>query len=228
MYVATFFPNVLRLINLRLGHEFLIKHVHILHRDISIGNLMFRAAEDGQFYGVLNDFDLARFVNKPEPSPSSKHRTGTKPFVAIDLLRDDVTQPIQHLVRHDLESFFYVFAWAICRFHLGYEIDDPPFADWTTDTWGDVRMRKETYFKHNPEKKIPVPTEHYEPLQGLLDDWRLMWQIAFAVKENVGLKIASPEVIATYDEETMGGMITYQKIYELFNKYPLEEGFGDE
>ncbi|KAK7056471.1 hypothetical protein VNI00_003026 [Paramarasmius palmivorus] len=203
-------------------HEWLVKHVHILHRDISVGNLMFRMGDDGNVYGVLNDFDLARFVNKSDPSPSSQHRTGTKPFVAIDLLRDSVSRPIRHLVRHDLESFFYVFAWVICRFHQGAEIVSPPLMDWTTGTWEEVRTRKKVYFEPDPEKKVPMPTENYEPLQGLLDDWRETWQIAFHDQQHVALKRASPEMMATYDEETMGGMITYQKLYELFDKYPLD------
>jgi hypothetical protein len=37
-----------------------------------------------KIYAVLNDFDLA--VHADVKSMSSKHRTGTKPFMAIDLI----------------------------------------------------------------------------------------------------------------------------------------------
>ncbi|KAJ7791154.1 hypothetical protein B0H14DRAFT_2274493, partial [Mycena olivaceomarginata] len=77
--------------------------VKTIHRDISIGNLMFKQIGD-TVYGVLNDFDLAVQLND-EPRSTSKQRTGTKPYMAIDLL---VPQPPYHLYRHDLESFLYV------------------------------------------------------------------------------------------------------------------------
>ena len=58
----------------------------ILHRDISLNNLMFRK-EDGNVYAVLNNLDLA--IDVDVQSLSSKHHTGTKPFMAIDLLSRD-------------------------------------------------------------------------------------------------------------------------------------------
>ncbi|KAF8274785.1 hypothetical protein EI94DRAFT_1713047, partial [Lactarius quietus] len=96
----------------------------ILHRDISLNNLMLRK-EGGNVYAVLNDLDLA--VNVDVQRPSSKHRTGTKPFMAIDLLRGD---PTAHMYRHDLESLFYVLVWITTRFHNGKEIANPPLQDW--------------------------------------------------------------------------------------------------
>ncbi|KAK7056473.1 hypothetical protein VNI00_003028 [Paramarasmius palmivorus] len=199
-------------------HEWLTKHLHILHRDISVGNLMYRISDDNQVYGVLNDFDLARFVDKQDPKPSSKHRTGTKPFVAIDLL-DTAGDIICHHVRHDLESFFYVFVWIVTRFHEGEEIDNAPFMEWATGTWGEVSLKKNAFLK--PKSKISV-TETYAPLQELVDEWKKMWFEAVNVKDQVDGKIASAEVLATYDEETLGGRITYEKIRDLFNKYPLD------
>ncbi|KAJ3789647.1 protein kinase [Lentinula aff. detonsa] len=41
-------------------HQWLYECVGILHRDLSIGNIMFRRI-DGKVYGVLNDFDLSSF-----------------------------------------------------------------------------------------------------------------------------------------------------------------------
>ncbi|KAJ7795014.1 hypothetical protein B0H14DRAFT_116794 [Mycena olivaceomarginata] len=64
--------------------------------------LMFQRI-DGKLYGVLNDFDLAAFHDGSVPS-TSKQRTGTKPFMARDLLEHP---PPRHLYRHDLESFLY-------------------------------------------------------------------------------------------------------------------------
>lgn len=66
------------LICLYTGHEWVHEHAHILHRDISLKNMMVRRGSDGTKYGVLNDFDLALFVDHPKLSPSSNHRTGTR------------------------------------------------------------------------------------------------------------------------------------------------------
>ena len=45
--------------------------------------MMYRK-KDGKIFGVLNDYDLAIF--KSNNTPSSRNRTGTRPFMAIDLL----------------------------------------------------------------------------------------------------------------------------------------------
>jgi hypothetical protein len=80
--------------------------------------------EGDKVYAVLNDFNLA--VSADVKSTLSKQRTGTKPFMAIDLLRPD---PLVHMCRHDLESIFYVLVWITSRFHGGKEIADAPLQE---------------------------------------------------------------------------------------------------
>jgi serine/threonine protein kinase len=63
----------------------------ICHRDISEGNLMayYVGKEDDPeitVHGVLIDFDLA--IEKGNNNKHAKERTGTWPFMAIDLLLD--------------------------------------------------------------------------------------------------------------------------------------------
>ncbi|KAK7036642.1 hypothetical protein VNI00_011575 [Paramarasmius palmivorus] len=87
------------------AHQWLVLYPRIMHRDISVNNLMYRRI-DGKVYGVLNDFDLACFIDE-HSMPTSRQRTGTKPFIAIHLL-DFVSSPDggdKHYVRYDLESF---------------------------------------------------------------------------------------------------------------------------
>jgi hypothetical protein len=64
-----------------------------------------------KIYAVLNDFDLA--VSADVKNISSKHHTGTKPFMAIDLIHPDLTL---HMYRHDLESMFYALVWITYTF----------------------------------------------------------------------------------------------------------------
>ncbi|KAF8900404.1 hypothetical protein CPB85DRAFT_1325909 [Mucidula mucida] len=85
-------------------HRWLYDHPRILHRDISLGNIMWRRRR-ARICGVLNDFDLSSF--RDTRGPSSKQRTGTRPFMSRDLHRKTVV-PTRHLYRHDLESLFYV------------------------------------------------------------------------------------------------------------------------
>ena len=95
-----------------LGHQSLLK-AGILHRDISIGNILLTETEDD---GFLIDLDLAIKVKDHEPS-GAPSRTGTKVFMSIGALLGH-----QHTFMHDLESFFWVFFW-ICVHYEGPDQD---------------------------------------------------------------------------------------------------------
>lgn len=98
------------------------KKSHILHRDISSGNVLVGIdPKTSRPRGYPIDLDLAIKVDdlgKPiEDTPSSKHRTGTAPFMALDLLRKPKRRfPDWHLPRFDVESFIWVFCWTLHHF----------------------------------------------------------------------------------------------------------------
>ncbi|KAJ7225847.1 hypothetical protein GGX14DRAFT_348735 [Mycena pura] len=111
------------------AYRWLCEDVKIMHRDISINNLMVRY-KNGLRYGVLNDLDLVIEMNT-DLLPTSKQRTGTKPFMARDLLCDNLQgNPTPHLYRYDLESLFYVLVFLTTHYDNGEEIQSPPFGDW--------------------------------------------------------------------------------------------------
>lgn len=85
------------------GHESLRRKAGLLHRDISIGNLM--VGQDDR--GFLIDLDLAIKEQRVGVS-GAKGKTGTRAFMAIGALLGE-----QHSFMHDLESFFWVLFW-IC------------------------------------------------------------------------------------------------------------------
>lgn len=141
-----------------IGHRAVYKATRILHRDISINNIMFYLDKSGVAVGVVCDWDIAKqlhesqtqidvivrdailsnvappasFASAPldktehsvqQPTaadadqPASRerrYRTGTVPFMALDLLV--YKTPPQHLYRHDLESFFYILVWFLAGF----------------------------------------------------------------------------------------------------------------
>ncbi|KAL0253377.1 hypothetical protein SLS55_010354 [Diplodia seriata] len=84
------------------GHESLVAKAGILHRDISIGNVMLNGAEDD---GFLIDLDLAIKMDREEAS-GAPSKTGTKVFMAIGPLYGE-----PHLGVHDKESFFWLLFW---------------------------------------------------------------------------------------------------------------------
>lgn len=86
--------------------KWLYDNLEIIHGDISWGNIMYRR-ENGKVYGVLNDFDLARFVGKPA---SSNQRTGTRPFMSMAALKG---QRIGF--RDELESVYYCLITFVSR-----------------------------------------------------------------------------------------------------------------
>jgi len=92
----------------RPGHYRLwVNGIH--HGDISFNNLMYDiASETGEPVGVVNDFDLATWVDH---STTNNDRTGTIPFMAIDLLDGGLDNRIPRLYRHDMESFIWVLAY---------------------------------------------------------------------------------------------------------------------
>ncbi|KAH6901565.1 hypothetical protein BKA70DRAFT_1196855 [Coprinopsis sp. MPI-PUGE-AT-0042] len=100
-------------------HYIAFKEGKILHRDLSENNVMFwrKPIIDSQpvLKGVVNDWDMASRLNGSAFAPKSaaQHRTGTLPFMAMELL---APTPPGHYYRHDLESFLYILLWAALRY----------------------------------------------------------------------------------------------------------------
>lgn len=88
--------------------------------------------------GLLVDLDHAVRIKDGDKMLDVKPAiTGTKPFLALDLLRDDPVEPYYH---HDLESFFYTLAWIL------NDEDNPDvehaFQEWCHGTWSNIKYNK--------------------------------------------------------------------------------------
>ncbi|KAJ1877836.1 hypothetical protein LPJ66_012018, partial [Kickxella alabastrina] len=66
-------------------HRAIAEHCHILHRDISTGNFLFRRMDDGTVKGMLIDFDHAIGCEDPDTMPQ-KEQIGTLPFMSVNNL----------------------------------------------------------------------------------------------------------------------------------------------
>ncbi|EPQ59427.1 hypothetical protein GLOTRDRAFT_33355, partial [Gloeophyllum trabeum ATCC 11539] len=88
------------------GHRNLFK-IGILHRDISLHNILLGNPNDEGNRGILVDLDMAIFLDRTASNALADMRTGTRAFQAINIL---MQQGI-HSHLEDLESFFYVYVW---------------------------------------------------------------------------------------------------------------------
>ncbi|KAF8274805.1 hypothetical protein EI94DRAFT_1713110 [Lactarius quietus] len=185
----------------------------ILHRDISLNNLMLRK-EGGNVYAVLNDLDLA--VNVDVRSQSSKHRTGTKPFMAIDLLGGD---PTADMYRHDLESLFYVLVWITTRFHNGKEIANPPLQDWA-DAEGQLVLNSKLAFL----LKVSLePTETFKSFRRHNSRLCTLFRGGYAARTKAGEDSkynAEPQGgpgTSHFADDTLSGFVTFDKFQSILD-----------
>lgn len=85
-----------------VGH-YALWQAGVYHRDVSPGNMMWYR-NGTVLMGVLNDYDLSSLATAL--GPQGNERTGTIPFMALDLLsKKGQRGEVKHLYRHDLESF---------------------------------------------------------------------------------------------------------------------------
>ncbi|KAM5544830.1 hypothetical protein V8D89_001728 [Ganoderma adspersum] len=119
-----------------IGHRTAMTKGGILHRDISVGNILTvddPSLQDG-FCGFIHDFDYSSISREvphgdiltltaeavdnlllaDDVQELLKERTGTFLFMAADLLANS-GEPIIHSTRHDLESFYWTLLWVVLR-----------------------------------------------------------------------------------------------------------------
>ncbi|KAF8553900.1 hypothetical protein OG21DRAFT_1509533 [Imleria badia] len=89
------------------AHSHAFKFAKILHRDISVGNIIL--TNEGK--GLLIDWELAKKVN--EGGSRRPDRTGTWQFMSANLL---LHPGKMHTFTDDLESFLHVLGWTTLRY----------------------------------------------------------------------------------------------------------------
>jgi len=146
-----------------LGHYILWK-AGIQHGDISVSNLMHRNGT-----GVLNDFDLARLDT---PGIRGFDRTGTKPFLALDLLTADAQDgKAERRYRYDLESFL----WITACYDNGVASIPANYNRWHHEDI-DMCLGAKTVMLHNRNKIHPIITNSYRILSAVTVILRNYWK----------------------------------------------------
>ncbi|KAG2102560.1 uncharacterized protein F5147DRAFT_615986 [Suillus discolor] len=129
----------------------------VLHRDVSPSNLMVYRLR-GQYIGVLNDYDLSSFKRD---GPRGLERTGTIPFMAIDLLTPDaMAGKVEHVYAHDAESLIWVLTWVCLRYKDGELLSkNRPLEEWLK--LDAIRCRKEKNDFRSSELPTMCPSESH-------------------------------------------------------------------
>jgi serine/threonine protein kinase len=211
------------------GYRWLYEHAELIHRDISLNNLMYRKA-DGRICGVLIDYDLSLCFAKSKQGRSTKQRMGTRPYMAIDLLQ---RTPTKHLYRHDLESLFYVIVVLVTRYDGGKEIKNPPFQTWFELPPRSLREKKVTFLREIEAR----PTSAFKRLRSLLLRMGTMFHIGYDARRNHIISVrlmwmeqypqttsedqAILDSKSRFNDETLAGNVDFDKFQTILNTVRL-------
>ncbi|KAF5365887.1 hypothetical protein D9757_011030 [Collybiopsis confluens] len=201
-------------------HRWLYEQPKILHRDLSMANIMFRREGD-QVYGVLNDFDLSSLLTRMDKSPTSKHRTGTKPFMATDLLNTEWDKG--HLYRHDLESLFYIILIVSCHYTgPTTRASSLPYEKWFNGVDEFIFALKSVSLQ-SVSPDLPVQTYFNGFTQWLLTI-REMLDEGYRSRPGAPSRSVKKRIKALlYDWETLNGHVTYLQMMEVMRSFDGQE-----
>ncbi|KAJ4478065.1 protein kinase [Lentinula aciculospora] len=205
-------------------HQWLYECAGILHCDLSSGNIMFRR-KNGKVYGVLNDFDLSSRVQDLDNGPTFNHRTGTKPFMSIDLLNPKWKGG--HFYRHDLESLYYVILCLACRYaEPGIPAADPrAYSNWFSGSDEDVLHSKISFVYNPPYDGLPI-----QPYFAHFESWLTCIHESIATGYISRPRPPVPRAgislhPTSFNWKTFDGRVTYRVFREImfsFQTAPLE------
>ena len=209
----------------------------MLHRDISVNNIMWYI-RDGQLRFLPIDYDNATILPDNEAGeeyePSSRERTGTLPYMDPELVDDAQKSmmgdsghtPIEHFLRHDVSSLFYVCLWsAEVLFTAGLPkkqaealkekaklLEMGPSLELIADYKYKLRI---TYLE---EKGVVLP-EPVKCLSTWFDGWTSLFMDTSHKLDNHRRKLRRPgrKVKAPLDLETVGGIWIEEMIDKTLN-----------
>lgn len=158
-------------------HRSLYFDAKILHQDISPGNMIILdGQEEGRPKGILIDLDSA--IELAEELETEPGITGTRPFMAIGVLRSEY-----HTYRHDLESFLYVFLWTVITNHTENLPAASKLRQWSNGDWNELATRKSLDMDHDHFRIILEEfTSEFHSLKPLADN---LHQILFPLRDGI-------------------------------------------
>ncbi|KAJ3849331.1 hypothetical protein EV368DRAFT_47500 [Lentinula lateritia] len=202
-------------------HHWVHTYPRILHRDISDGNIMVRV-KNGKKYGVLNDWDLAIWVDQRDGISTSQFRTGTRPYMAHEQHSPDWEGP--HRYRHDMESLFYVILLLATLFSNPSEKNDKP---------SKTRFHYETWFTQGDDflydkKALIIFVAAWRPdlthffrdffhwLKSLHDS---LHNGFLTLDAHINRQIDTPRQIPQFDHDTLNSHFSYDVLVSIMHQF---------
>lgn len=174
------------------AHRDLLQKAHILHRDISTGNIVIIDSPSIS-KGILIDLDRA--MNLDEEQPVAGTFVGTRMFTAIGLLNLEA-----QTYRHDLESFFYLFVWLVTCDGQENLPDDSLLVPWSEGRRQSADAKLKDMAKARFEMILAQFNSKYDSLKELAWDLRA---VIFRPSDNdelwLGTDTSEQGVDAIYD-----------------------------
>lgn len=174
--------------------------------------------DPGSKKGVLNDWDLALWRNQPRKFGGE--RTGTVPFMALDLLHEAYWKgEIERLYRHDLEGLIWVLPWVFLQYENGVRVKDD-LNTWCTGDYDQCYKEKRCFlddFCDNP------------PTISFVSEWNsAVSALKWLSDAHVARKSAKTQPFLT-SIATTGSLLekspqdTYQAFWQAFGKVKADD-----
>lgn len=202
----------------------------ILHRDISPSNIRcdLRTGQEEPLF-VLSGFDLAvKVASDGSPKGSTaNHRTGTRPFLAIEHL-EDLSKPVstrEDLLYHDYQSLFWVAVYCMIKYNsaAGTKTDEETriknsLRGWESGTFGDIADKKLALITSSSTfRKLPFAPAFHGKIYALVNRLRRVFRGVYSVRDTrideadmQGQDITDVTVAVTGKE--LDEMVTKEKI----------------
>jgi hypothetical protein len=195
---------------------------------------MVLALPDGTVKGVLNDWDMAMFIRDTDRHTPCLYRTGTPPFMAMDLLQAealnlpemDVALSPPHWFRHDLESLVCILIWGALHYNLATRERDTEVnrivEPWTKNATSNLGS-KIAFFNGGKAVEDSLLKQVKPGFEGIAKDWIKPLRRLFKKAMLFG-DAAEKDGLEGYDPSTYGGQLTFEKFMKAINVTPRTWG----
>ncbi|THG96268.1 hypothetical protein EW026_g5543 [Hermanssonia centrifuga] len=193
----------------------------ILHRDISANNVMWEKQGDEVVFKLI-DFDYATSVDddgRPASTiASSKHRTGTLPFMAYALVKDMVNrnnplhEPVIHMLCHDVESLYYLSGYSMTTMPNVEDSVKRAIYRQIVSSWEDGTLHSIACMKGDFINEETIMSMSLPPQSLSLRPWLLRFCGVLEAAQHNRATHRKSGSSKPFDLETMGGILSRDAI----------------
>ncbi|THG92518.1 hypothetical protein EW026_g8403 [Hermanssonia centrifuga] len=189
---------------------------------------------DNKPHFILIDYDLAKEViglDAFRRSSTGKHRTGTLPFMAYELVKDMARYgepghvPVVHRLRYDFESLFWVALWCAVKMPPGRDDSEDQMLHNVVKEWESGLL---TMLASHKRALCTTPDDmrslRLPPSSAYLRPWFRRWckvmKKADSRLEEYKDAFEEPFPVLPFDMETVDGLLTRDSIKEGLGTVP--------